>query len=740
MRTRKKLRKPTIRKFLWLVPAYVGILVLLHVNEALADIDLRFLLLVLIPSIVLTVVLAWPLIRKKRIALTGGWINFIIAYLVCISLLSEMQFLVGSRIEITGTEITPPVRIFGLDFIEDWHFAFSKKSDLEHDAIVVRTWSDNSGTVDLSELRNCFMGLISKSIRDSAKLVVLDYALIDTSAEVANLVYWLNQASTNRIPVCLCQPIAYNESEERIITRPIFPLIKNAIDSHNIAHCAFYLQADRKIRMAPKRLSVLDNNVETELLAMSSRVQQLTDPGFDNPDSELIFIKDFADPIENHVTNCQSLDSTLPSFRDKLVFIGSDREKDKWLTPFGRKSGVYIHSMFASAPLSGNEITYFDRKWKLLLIIIPCLIQLFIQGGRMTKNPINLIAGASGLTFALFVLAALAMYFTNTWIDIAIPVLSLWLITALLWGGARVKASLHRENVDALVIFDSVEGALVNDALTIQLTISGVHWSKFEIDSSTPPGVNEKLKSAIKGSNNLVLAFDASNTAAQSIQDTLALNLPADFDKRKRVIGVAINSLNEEVAFPRLVTSKYVLFKSEEDTDRKLKSLAWDLMGSKPIPLRAFVSYAREDKPHKMRLQVAMSGLNRSGTLDLWSDSLIRAGELWRKILVRELRNSDVFLILISPHCLASDFIFNVEFPIAKELQKQGKMTIIPIIHTAADWKFAGLNEFNVLPSDALPIADWESTDNAWLDVVNGIKLAIGDIRTQQKARELKWP
>ena len=56
-------------------------------------------------------------------------------------------------------------------------------------------------------------------------------------------------------------------------------------------------------------------------------------------------------------------------------------------------------------------------------------------------------------------------------------------------------------------------------------------------------------------------------------------------------------------------------------------------------PCRVFVSYARVDEPHLMRLAVHLVPLVREGLIGLWCDQAIEAGSDWEQDIRHELAN-----------------------------------------------------------------------------------------------------
>jgi len=93
-----------------------------------------------------------------------------------------------------------------------------------------------------------------------------------------------------------------------------------------------------------------------------------------------------------------------------------------------------------------------------------------------------------------------------------------------------------------------------------------------------------------------------------------------------------------------------------------------------------FVSYSHKDTEYLDRLKVHLKPLERKGTMQLWSDTLIQGGEKWKEEIEKALDKSAIAILLISADFLASDFIVNKELqPLLKNAENKGTI-IIPVV------------------------------------------------------------
>lgn len=146
------------------------------------------------------------------------------------------------------------------------------------------------------------------------------------------------------------------------------------------------------------------------------------------------------------------------------------------------------------------------------------------------------------------------------------------------------------------------------------------------------------------------------------------------------------------------------------------------------MAINLFISYAHEDVQHKDEFIKHLSGLQRSGLLQSWDDRQITVGQEWDKAIKRALEQAKIVVFLVSADFMASDYIHDVEIKNAIERYKLGAQKIVPVLIRPCDFtSLEALSHFQFLPTEARAVTSWDNIDEAWLNIIQGIKKLITD-------------
>ena len=101
-------------------------------------------------------------------------------------------------------------------------------------------------------------------------------------------------------------------------------------------------------------------------------------------------------------------------------------------------------------------------------------------------------------------------------------------------------------------------------------------------------------------------------------------------------------------------------------------------MPNQPYKPRIFISYSHADEPEKpaegeVKWLSFVTGYlrpaERHGAVELWIDRLIPGGADWERENADKPRACDIFILLVSPDSLSSNYVLKSEIPIIRERQ-----------------------------------------------------------------------
>ena len=138
--------------------------------------------------------------------------------------------------------------------------------------------------------------------------------------------------------------------------------------------------------------------------------------------------------------------------------------------------------------------------------------------------------------------------------------------------------------------------------------------------------------------------------------------------------------------------------------------------------LTLFYSYAHVDEPFRIELEKWLTTLRQEGLIKEWHDRKLTAGEQIIPGIDKNLKKADAVLLLLSQDFLASSSCI-IEMNYA--LENLGTKRTVPIILKLCTWHDTECRKLLALPRDGKPVATWDSQEEAWLDVFNGLKRLI---------------
>jgi TIR domain len=112
-----------------------------------------------------------------------------------------------------------------------------------------------------------------------------------------------------------------------------------------------------------------------------------------------------------------------------------------------------------------------------------------------------------------------------------------------------------------------------------------------------------------------------------------------------------------------------------------------------------------------------------------WHDRDITAGEEWKNAIDSHLESANIILLLISSDFLDSDYCYDIELKRALERHESKEARVIPVILRAVDWHRSPFGKLIALPTDGKAITSWPNEDEAFTDVVKGLRRVIDKIQ-----------
>lgn len=153
-----------------------------------------------------------------------------------------------------------------------------------------------------------------------------------------------------------------------------------------------------------------------------------------------------------------------------------------------------------------------------------------------------------------------------------------------------------------------------------------------------------------------------------------------------------------------------------------------------------FFSYSHVDEDFRNALEEHLAMLKRNGLIDTWHDRRIDAGDNIDKAIDERINQDDIILLLVSPAFLNSRYCFDIELQRAMERHEAKEAKVIPVILRPCDWTSAPFGKLLALPTDGRPVSKWPDRDDAFLDIVQGIRRVAEGLKGTNHQETLRAP
>lgn len=138
--------------------------------------------------------------------------------------------------------------------------------------------------------------------------------------------------------------------------------------------------------------------------------------------------------------------------------------------------------------------------------------------------------------------------------------------------------------------------------------------------------------------------------------------------------------------------------------------------------MKAFISYSHADNDYLTLLQKHLAQLRREGGIEDWTDNAINPGGSLSNEINIALKQAEVFIALVSPDYLNSNYCYEKEFAEAKRRHEEGSIKIIPVILEPCDWQNTPFGAIKALPKDGKAVALWNNQNTAMMAVAEHLR------------------
>jgi type I restriction enzyme R subunit len=152
---------------------------------------------------------------------------------------------------------------------------------------------------------------------------------------------------------------------------------------------------------------------------------------------------------------------------------------------------------------------------------------------------------------------------------------------------------------------------------------------------------------------------------------------------------------------------------------------------------RIFICYSGEDREYLEKLQIHLISyarlVSKLSAIDIWDDTKIQAGTVWREEIEKSLQLTRVAILLVSADFLASNFIREFELPLLLQEARQREVSIIPVIVRPCLLTYTPLAQFQSFNNPSTPLAAMEPVqqEETWRKIARAVLSEMGIVPLQ---------
>jgi len=142
--------------------------------------------------------------------------------------------------------------------------------------------------------------------------------------------------------------------------------------------------------------------------------------------------------------------------------------------------------------------------------------------------------------------------------------------------------------------------------------------------------------------------------------------------------------------------------------------------------LKIFFLYSKSDKRLAEILMHYLTPMVKMRKVDICDGSEVIAGKDWDLDTKERYNQSDIYIALISPDFVASDFCYQDDLKLVIEKHQNKRAVMLPIlVRFTPFWKELGIGKLDYLPIDGKPISQWKDEEEALFEIMKYIKKLI---------------
>lgn len=145
-----------------------------------------------------------------------------------------------------------------------------------------------------------------------------------------------------------------------------------------------------------------------------------------------------------------------------------------------------------------------------------------------------------------------------------------------------------------------------------------------------------------------------------------------------------------------------------------------------------FISYSHKDTSWLEDLKVHLKPIAREGLVDLWDDTRIKPGQLWKEEIENALADARIAILLVSANYLASDFIVTYELPSLLESARKKGLVILQVILEPCRFSSETISLYQAINDPSRPLVDSNRGEQqrVWVNLTNAIVSTLKEDKT----------